>query len=82
MNYFSPFNHRIESYTVGGGSRYDIESSPVYEAFHKDIGDAPSRLGWLVWTPDQRQVVHGRKKRGCGHLFGKSIHPASCVGLI
>ena len=34
-DYFAPFDHRLESYTVGGGSRYTIESSPVYEAFHK-----------------------------------------------
>jgi hypothetical protein len=47
MDYFAPFNHRIESYTVGGGSRYDIESSPVYKAFHKDSGT--HRVGWDGW---------------------------------
>jgi hypothetical protein len=47
MDYFAPFNHRIESYTVGGGSRYNIESSPVYEAFHKYPGT--HRVGWDGW---------------------------------
>jgi hypothetical protein len=47
MDYFAPFNHRIESYTVGGGSRYNIESSPVYEAFHKYSGT--HRVGWDGW---------------------------------
>jgi hypothetical protein len=47
MDYFAPFNHRLESYTVGGGSRYNIESSPVYEAFHK-YPDT-HRVGWDGW---------------------------------
>jgi hypothetical protein len=46
-DYFAPFNHRLESYTVGGGSRYTIESSPVYEAFHKYPGT--HRVGWDGW---------------------------------
>ena len=47
MDYFAPFNHRLESYTVGGGSRYNIESSPVYEAFHNYSGT--HRVGWDGW---------------------------------
>ena len=47
MDYFAPFSHRLESYTVGGGSRYNIESSPVYEAFHKYSGT--HRVGWDGW---------------------------------
>ena len=47
MDFFAPFNHRIESYSVGGGSRYDIESSPVYEAFYRDSGT--HRVGWDGW---------------------------------
>jgi hypothetical protein len=47
MDYFAPFNHRLESYTVGGGSRYTIEFSPVYEAFHK-YPDT-HRVGWDGW---------------------------------
>ncbi|MGP8323481.1 MAG: beta-galactosidase [Methanosarcinaceae archaeon] len=47
MDYFAPFNHRLESYTVGGGSRYNIESSPVYDAFHNDSGT--HRVGWDGW---------------------------------
>ncbi|MEA1996861.1 MAG: beta-galactosidase, partial [Gemmatimonadota bacterium] len=47
MDFFAPFNHRVESYTVGGGSRYDIETSPVYDAFHKYPGT--KRVGWDGW---------------------------------
>jgi len=47
MDYFAPFNHRLESYTVGGGSRYDIERSPVYDTFHK-YPDT-HRVGWDGW---------------------------------
>lgn len=42
----SPLQH-IESYTVGGGSRWTIDQSPVYEAFHK-YPDA-QRVGWDGW---------------------------------
>lgn len=47
LEYFAPFNHRLESYTVGGGSRYNIESSPVYRAFHAHQGT--KRVGWDGW---------------------------------
>ncbi len=47
MDYFAPFDHRLESYTVGGGSRYNIEDSPVYTAFHKYPGT--HRVGWDGW---------------------------------
>lgn len=47
LDYFAPYNHRLESYTVGGGSRYDIEESPVYRAFHK-YPDT-HRVGWDGW---------------------------------
>jgi hypothetical protein len=42
----SPQQH-IESYSVGGGSRWTIEDSPVYEAF-KDDPDT-HRVGWDGW---------------------------------
>ena len=42
----SPLQH-IESYSVGGGSRWTIDESPVYEAFHK-YPDA-RRVGWDGW---------------------------------
>jgi Beta-galactosidase/Beta-galactosidase trimerisation domain len=63
MDYFAPFNHRLESYTVGGGSRYDIESSPVYEAFHKYPGT--QRVGWDGWCGHlikDRWSMGGRKE--------------------
>lgn len=63
MDYFAPFNHRIESYTVGGGSRYNIESSPVYRAFHK-YPDA-KRVGWDGWCGHlikDRWAMGGKKE--------------------
>lgn len=63
MDYFAPFNHRIESYTVGGGSRYNIENSPVYEAFHK-YPDT-HRVGWDGWCGHlikDRWAMGGKKE--------------------
>ncbi len=42
----TPFQH-IESYTVGGGSRWSIYDSPVYEAFQK--WPDTHRVGWDGW---------------------------------
>ena len=42
----TPLQH-IESYTVGGGSRWTVEDSPVYQAF-KEHADA-RRAGWDGW---------------------------------
>jgi beta-galactosidase GanA len=47
LQFFAPEQHKIEIYAVGGGSRYDIEWSPVYEAFHKYPNTA--RVGWKGW---------------------------------
>jgi hypothetical protein len=63
MDYFAPFNHRLESYTVGGGSRYNIERSPVYEAFHKHPGT--HRVGWDGWCGTlikDRWAMGGKKE--------------------
>ncbi len=63
MEYFAPFNHRTESFTVGGGSRYDIETSPVYEAFHKYAGT--HRVGWDGWCGHlikDRWAMGGKKE--------------------
>ena len=63
MDYFAPFNHRLESYTVGGGSRYNIESSPVYDAFHK-FPDT-HRVGWDGWCGHlikDRWAMGGKKE--------------------
>lgn len=63
MDYFAPFNHRLESYTVGGGSRYNIERSPVYEAFHKHTGT--HRVGWDGWCGHlikDRWAMGGKKE--------------------
>jgi beta-galactosidase GanA len=42
----SPAQH-IESYTVGGGSRWTIDTSPVYPAFKEDPDT--HRVGWDGW---------------------------------
>ncbi|CAK4863927.1 unnamed protein product [Aphanomyces euteiches] len=47
LDFFAPEQHKVEIYAVGGGSRYDIEWSPVYEAFHKYPNTA--RVGWKGW---------------------------------
>ncbi|WP_127583312.1 alpha-amylase family protein [Paenibacillus koleovorans] len=47
MQFFSPEQHKTEIFAVGGGSRYDIEWSPVYEAFHRHEGT--KRVGWKGW---------------------------------
>ena len=63
MDYFAPFSHRLESYTIGGGSRYNIENSPVYEAFHKYPGT--HRVGWDGWCGHlikDRWAMGGKKE--------------------
>ena len=42
----SPLQH-IESYTVGGGSRWTVDESPVYAAFKQDPDT--HRVGWDGW---------------------------------
>jgi hypothetical protein len=42
----TPMQH-IESYSVGGGSRWTIEDSPVYAAFQQDPDT--HRVGWDGW---------------------------------
>lgn len=47
MKFFATDQHRSELYAVGGGSRYDIEWSPVYDAFHDNKNT--HRVGWRGW---------------------------------
>ena len=42
----TPLQH-IESYTAGGGSRWTVDDSPVYEAFKKNADTR--RVGWDGW---------------------------------
>jgi hypothetical protein len=61
--YFAPNDHLMESFTAGGGSRYDIESSPVYKAFHT-YPDA-KRVGWDGWCGHlikDRWAMGGKKE--------------------
>lgn len=62
-DYFAPNDHLVESFTVGGGSRYNIERSPVYKAFHK-YPDA-KRVGWDGWCGHlikDRWAMGGKKE--------------------
>lgn len=61
--YFAPNNHLVESFTVGGGSRYNIEHSPVYKVFHQ-YPDA-KRVGWDGWCGHlikDRWAMGGKKE--------------------
>ncbi len=63
LDFFATYNHVRETFTVGGGSRYDIEDSPVYEAFHK-YPDT-HRVGWDGWCGHlikDRWSMGGRKE--------------------
>ncbi|HEX8985365.1 MAG TPA: beta-galactosidase, partial [Bryobacteraceae bacterium] len=45
--FFATPKQHIESYSVGGGSRWSIEDSPVYTAFRED--QDTHRVGWDGW---------------------------------
>jgi len=47
LRFFATPRQHIESYSVGGGSRWSIDTSPVYEAFKK-YPDT-HRVGWDGW---------------------------------
>jgi beta-galactosidase GanA len=58
----TPFQH-IESYTVGGGSRWSIYDSPVYAAFQR--WPDTHRVGWDGWCGHLIRDINsmaGRKK--------------------
>jgi len=57
----TPLQH-IESYSVGGGSRWTVDASPVYEVFEK-YPDT-HRVGWDGWCGHLIRDVHsmGGKK--------------------
>jgi beta-galactosidase GanA len=58
----TPYQH-IESYTAGGGSRWTVDDSPVYEAFHQ-FADA-KRVGWDGWCGHlirDRHSMGGKKE--------------------
>ncbi|MDA0338092.1 MAG: beta-galactosidase, partial [bacterium] len=47
LKFFAPDDHRVESYAAGGGSRYDIEWSPVYRTHQQN--ESARRVGWRGW---------------------------------
>ena len=46
-HFFASPQQHIESYSVGGGSRWTIDESPVYDAFQADPDT--HRVGWDGW---------------------------------
>ena len=61
--FFAPDDHRVESYAVGGGSRYDIEWSPVYRAFHQAAdGHRVGFRGWCGHLIKDQWAMGGRKE--------------------
>ncbi len=61
--FFAPADHRIESYAVGGGSRYDIEWSPVYRAFHQyENAKRVGYRGWCGHLIKDQWAMGGRKE--------------------
>jgi hypothetical protein len=72
--FFATNLHREEIFAVGGGSRYDIEWSPVYEAFHKYPGT--KRVGWRGWCGHlikDQWAMGGRKENVVICLENKHI---------
>jgi hypothetical protein len=72
--FFASNLHREEIFAVGGGSRYDIEWSPVYEAFHKHPGT--KRVGWRGWCGHlikDQWAMGGRKENVVICLENKHI---------
>ncbi|MEW5977085.1 MAG: beta-galactosidase trimerization domain-containing protein [Acidobacteriota bacterium] len=58
----TPYQH-VESYTAGGGSRWTIDESPVYQAFQQSP-DA-KRVGWDGWCGHlirDRHSMGGKKE--------------------
>ena len=51
----TPLQH-IESYSVGGGSRWTVDASPVYEAFNKY--PETRRIGWDGWCGHLIRDLH------------------------
>jgi beta-galactosidase GanA len=47
QRFFATPRQHIESYSVGGGSHWTIDESPVYAAFHQDPDT--HRVGWDGW---------------------------------
>ena len=45
--FFAPDTHKRELLAIGGGHRYDIDTSPVYDAYHKNPNT--ERVGWRGW---------------------------------
>ena len=64
----TPLQH-IESYSVGGGSRWTVDNSPVYEAFQK-FPDT-HRVGWDGWC--------GHLIRDLDSMGGKKENTVICL---
>jgi len=77
LRFFAPDDHRVESYSVGGGSRYDTEWSPVYRTFHQNVEAA--RVGWRGWCGHlikDQWAMGGRKENVVICLENEAIRDA------
>ncbi|NKB72064.1 MAG: hypothetical protein GKR89_33720 [Candidatus Latescibacteria bacterium] len=75
--FFAPAAHRIESYAVGGGSRYDIEWSPVYRALHQHADTR--RVGFRGWCGHlikDQWAMGGRKENVVICLESQAVRQA------
>lgn len=62
LKFFATPSQHIESYAVGGGSRWTVDASPVYEAFKRF--PETHRVGWDGWCGHLIRDLHsmGGKK--------------------
>jgi beta-galactosidase len=69
LRFFATPRQHIESYSVGGGSRWTVDESPVYEAFKK-YPDT-HRVGWDGWC--------GHLIRDLDSMGGKKENVVICL---
>ena len=75
--FFAPADHRVESYAVGGGSRYDIEWSPVYRAFHRNADAKRAGFrGWCGHLVKDQWAMGGRKENVVVCLESEAVRRA------
>lgn len=69
LRFFATPRQHLESYSVGGGSRWTVDESPVYEAF-KQYPDT-HRVGWDGWC--------GHLIRDLDSMGGKKENVVICL---
>src|SRR5208337_3294303 len=69
LRFFATPRQHIESYSVGGGSRWTVDESPVYEAFKQYLDT--HRVGWDGWC--------GHLIRDLDSMGGKKENVVICL---